>query len=76
MSATTGIMPIVVYNQATDPLKVAALLAIIPDPDNKSSSGAQAGGVNGTLNTYLDEMSPGCAAQLRVELTALGAAVT
>lgn len=45
------------------------LIALIPDPDSTSTSGAQAGGGN------LDEMSPIAAAHLRVELAALKAVV-
>lgn len=45
------------------------LVALIPDPDSTSTSGAQAGGGN------LDQMSPGAAAQLRKELAALKAVV-
>jgi hypothetical protein len=73
MGATTGIVKIGDYaTPAGDPAKVNALLALIPNPDSTSSSGASAG----PGNSYLDEMSPGCAAQLRVELTALAATVT
>lgn len=77
MGATTGLVKIGDYTTPSgDPAKVNALLALIPNPDSTSSSGSQAGGTNGTLNSYLDEMSPGCAAQLRVELAALAGAVT
>jgi hypothetical protein len=70
MSTATGIAVIGNYTTpATDALKVAALLALIPDLDNPGTSGAQAGG------GFLDEMSPAAAVQLRVELTALQAAV-
>lgn len=54
---------------ATDSAAVDILLALIPDPDSTSTSGAQAGGGN------LDQMSPGAAAQLRVELLALKDAI-
>lgn len=54
---------------ATPRKKVQALLALIPNPDTTSSSGAVAGG------GFLDEMSPAAAVNLRVELTALAAAV-
>lgn len=77
MAATTGVQKIGDYTSpASDPLRVAALLALIPDPDATGSSGSVAGGTNGLTNTYLDEMSPACAVQLRVELAALFAAVT
>lgn len=73
MGATTGIMPIGDYTTPVgDPAKVNALLALIPNPDSTSSSGAKAG----VGSSYLDEMSPGCAAQLRVELGALAGKVT
>lgn len=71
MSATTGIAAIGDYAAAgTDAAKVGRLLALIPNVDTNSSSGAQAGG------GFLDEMSPAAAVQLRVELTALMANVT
>lgn len=54
---------------ATDSAAVQILIDLIPDPDSTSTSGAQAGGGN------LDQMSPGAAAQLRVELIALKDAV-
>lgn len=47
---------------------IAVLIALIPNNDAAGSSGAVAGG------GFLDEMSPGAAAQLRVELNALLAA--
>lgn len=75
MSATTGVQPIVTYNGATNKDKVQQLIDIIADPDAPHGSGAVAGGNQGILNTYLDEMSPGAAAQLRVELVALKAAI-
>lgn len=55
---------------ATNKAKVNALLALIPNPDTTSSSGAVAGG------GFLDEMSPAAAVQLRVELLALSNAVS
>lgn len=70
MSATTGLAPLSTYDGATDADKVGQLLALIPDPDAPHGSGAVSGGA------YLDEMSPGAAAQIRVELLALQAAVT
>lgn len=54
---------------ANDAAAVQILIDLIPDPDSTSTSGAQAGGGN------LDQMSPGAAAQLRVELIALKDAV-
>ena len=71
-NSTQGIAIIGDYvTPATDALKVAALLALIPDPDSTSSSGAVAVPPQGIANSYLDEMSPACAIQLRVELAAL-----
>lgn len=70
MGATTGIAAIQNYaGAANDQAAVDLLIALIPNPDTTSSSGAQAGGGN------LDEMSAQAAAQLRVELAALRAAV-
>lgn len=60
-----GIVQIGAYTSGTVATNLTELKALIPDPDSTSSSGAQAGGGN------LDEMSPGAAAQLRVELAAL-----
>lgn len=69
-ASSNGIKAIANYaGAATDSAAVDLLIALIPDPDTTSSSGAQAGGGN------LDQMSPGCAAQLRVELLALKDAV-
>lgn len=70
MGATTGIAVIGNYaGAANDAAAVDILIALIPNPDSTSTSGAQAGGGN------LDEMSAGAAAQLRVELAALKDAV-
>lgn len=70
MGATTGIAAIGNYaGAATDSAAVDILIALIPDPDTTSTSGAQAGGGN------LDEMSAMAAAQLRVELAALKDAI-
>ena len=70
MGATTGIASLVDYSaETTAGDAIDLLVALIPDPDTTSSSGAQAGG------GMLDEMSPVAAAQLRVELAALKAAV-
>jgi hypothetical protein len=73
-NTTAGIAAIGDYaTPSGDPAKVQALLDLIANTDNTSSSGATAGGAS---NSYLDEMSPAAAIQLRVELTALKAAVT
>ena len=70
MSALTGIVKLGNYaGAASDSAAVDILLDLIPDPDDTSSSGAQAGG------GLLDEMSPACCAQLRVELIALKDAI-
>lgn len=77
MSAISGVSPIGDYTgDATAGAAIDKLLALIPNPDAAHGSGAVAGGNQGILNTYLDEMSPGAAAQLRVELLALKAEVT
>ena len=75
MGATSGVQPIVTYNGATNKDKVQQLIDIIANPDAAHGSGAVSGGNQGILNTYLDEMSPGAAAQLRVELLALKTAI-
>jgi hypothetical protein len=61
-----------------DVLKVTALRNLLPNPDSLAGSdGAVAlPNTSGVGNSYLDEMSPMCAAQLRVELNALIAVVT
>ncbi len=65
-----GIAPLNNYGSlGSNAARVDALIALIPDPDTKSSSGAQAGG------GMLDEMSPIAAATLRVELIALKASL-
>lgn len=70
MASSTGIAAIKNYaGAANDAAAVQLLLDMIPDPDTLSSSGAQAGG------GFLDQMSPACAVQLRVELIALKDAV-
>lgn len=69
MAATTGFVKIGNYI-TSDSAAVDVLLELIPNPDSTSSSGATQGGIG-----FLDEMSPACAAQLRVELLALKDAV-
>lgn len=78
MSSTSGISAIGNYaGAATDSAAVDILLGLVPNTDasNAGGSGIVAGGNQGINNTYLDEMSPAAAAQLRVELLALKAAV-
>lgn len=50
----------------TNKQKVARVAALIPDPDNNAA----------TAKGFLDEMSPGAATQLLVELAALEASIT
>jgi len=77
MSAISGLGVIGNYaGAANDGAAVDVLLNLIPNPDAAHGTGAVAGGGQGQTNTYLDEMSPGAAAQLRVELIALKAAVS
>lgn len=72
MGATSGIQPIGTYGSGVAGDNIDELLALIPDPDAPHGSGAIADSANqGVNNTFLDEMSPGAAAQLRVELEAL-----
>ena len=79
MGATTGVQQLGTYSAAgatsgvltQAQANVDALLALIPNPD---VAPAQAGGA-GTSGTFLDEMSPPAAAQLRVELLALKASM-
>lgn len=77
MGVTSGVTPIGDYTTGAPANKVVIdrLLALIPDPDAAHGSGAVGGGSQGIANTYLDEMSPGAAAQIRVELLAAQAAI-
>lgn len=69
MSAIAGLAVLGDYDQATAGDAVDQLLDLIPNPDAPHGSGAVAGG------GFLDEMSPGAAAQIRVELIAMKAAI-
>lgn len=70
MTALTGISAVGSYTGATTAgAAIDILVALIPNPDSTSTSGAQAGGGN------LDEMSPAAAAQLRVDLAAMKAVI-
>jgi hypothetical protein len=70
MGASTGVQPIADYSgAASGGAAIDLLVALIPDVDTTSSSGAQAGG------GFLDEMSPAAAVQLRVELAAMRAVI-
>lgn len=69
-ASLNGVAPIATYTgSATAAAGIDKLIALIPDPDTTSTSGAQAGGGN------LDEMSPIAAIHLLVELNALKAAI-
>ena len=69
MSALTGLTLINNYaGAANDPARVQLLLDVIPNPDVPPASS--------TGLRFLDEMSPAAAAQLRLELAALKAAVS
>jgi hypothetical protein len=73
MSALFGLRAIGNYaGAANDSAAVDILLALIPNPDAPHGDGAIARNQGGG---HLDEMSPGAAAQLRVELIALKDAV-
>lgn len=78
MGATTGLVAIGNYaGAANDAAACDILLNLIPNPDAPfAGTGAVAGAVGGQGGAHLDEMSPGTAAQLRVELLALKAAVS
>lgn len=54
---------------ANDGAAIDLLIALIPNVDTTSSSGAQGGG------GFFDEMNPTLASQLQVELAALRAAI-
>jgi len=70
MASQAGIQQINDYSGDVNAgISIQKLIDIIPDVDTTRTSGAQAGG------GYLDEMSPAAAAQLRVELIAMKAAV-
>lgn len=70
MSALTGISPVGNYAGVTTAgAGIDRLVALLPNPDTTSTSGAIAGG------GFLDQMSPAAVVQLRVELAALRAVV-
>lgn len=71
MGATTGLNAIGFYIAGTMAARLDALLALIPDPDAALANNGAVGGGGGATNTYLDEMSPAAAAQLRVELASV-----
>lgn len=75
MSSSTGVQVMGNYaGAANDQARVQVLIDMLPDPDTASSSGASAAAGAGA--GFFDEMSPVAAMQLRVELTALKAAVS
>lgn len=71
MGANTGIKVVGDYAQLTAGAAIDVLVALIPNPDAPAGTGP----VQGTGASYLDEMSPGAAAQLRVELAAMKAKI-
>ena len=68
MGITSGIQVMGTY-ATSDSAAVDSLIALIPDPDTRESPTPRHPG------SVLDEMSPMCAAQLRVELAALKDAI-
>lgn len=70
MSSITGIQPIGDYTTGspTNKATLDRLLALIPNPDVEHDPGRAAG-------SNLDEMAPSTAAQLRVEILAVQAAI-
>lgn len=76
MGATTGLVAQGNYaGAATDSAAVDILLNLLPDPDASLVGGTGATANAGKGANHLDEMSPGAAAQLRVELLALRDAI-
>ncbi len=74
MGNETGIASMINYaGAANDQARVQLLLDALPNPSTTSSSGAKQAD---TYVGFLDEMSPIALTQLRVELTALKAAVS
>lgn len=69
-NATAGLEAVGTYVAGDMDGNLAELLRVIPDPDAAPGTGAVAGG------GFLDEMSPGCAAQLRVEIDSMGGGST
>jgi hypothetical protein len=75
MGATTGLVAQGNYaGAASDSAAVDVLLALLPNPD-AALNGVGATANNGKGSNHLDEMSPGAAAQMRVELLALKDAI-
>lgn len=72
MGATTGIVAVGSYDGATLGDKIDELIALLPNPDAAHGTGSVAGASQSPVGAgFLDEMSPGSAAALRVELDAL-----
>lgn len=70
MGITAGITVVGSYTAgATAGLEIDKLLDLIPNPDVRESPNPRA------ANSILDQMSPMAAAQLRVELNAIKAAI-
>lgn len=75
MGATTGLVAQANYaGAASDSAAVDLLIALLPNPD-AAMNGTGATAKSGAGANHLDEMSPGAAAQLRVELLALKDAI-
>ena len=66
MALSTGFVGLTVYNGATNALRTAQLIALIPNPDLAPA--------NAKVPSFLDQMDPNCCAQLRLELANLMAA--
>jgi hypothetical protein len=76
MGATTGLVAQANYaGAASDSAAVDLLINMLPNPDVLLSNANGASAANGKGANHLDEMSPGAAAQLRVELLALKDAI-
>jgi hypothetical protein len=75
MSSLTGLVAQGNYaGAANDQAAIDVLLALLPNPDAAiPGTGATANAGKGS--NHFDEMSPGAAAQLRVELLAMRAAI-
>lgn len=76
MGALTGLVAQGNYaGAANDAAAVTVLLNLLPNPDAAIAGGTGATANAGKGSNHLDEMSPGAAAQLRVELLALQDAI-
>lgn len=77
MGATAGLSVIGDYTTGspTNKVTVSRLTALIANPDVPPAQAGKAGSGSTGGRGFLDEMSPAAAAQLRVELAALEAAI-